>query len=71
MKPRGPHAMRHGFGSAAAGCGVPVRVLQEWMGHSTLTMTERYYKLRDGIGDELVALLDGQPPKGRRRAGGV
>ena len=71
IKPRGPHAMRHGFGSAAAGHGVPVRVLQEWMGHSTLTMTERYFKLREGVGDELVGLLDAVAPKSRRSAGGA
>jgi integrase len=36
------HDLRHTFGTRMAGAGVPMRTLQEWMGHSDLTTTLRY-----------------------------
>jgi integrase len=36
------HDLRHLCGSLLSEAGVPPRVIQEWMGHSTLRMTERY-----------------------------
>jgi integrase len=34
--------LRHTFGTALAGAAVPMRTLQEWMGHRDLKTTERY-----------------------------
>jgi integrase len=36
------HDLRHTFGTAMAGAGVPMRTLQEWMGHRDISTTQRY-----------------------------
>lgn len=36
------HDLRHTFGTAMAGTGVPVRTSQEWMGHRDIETTQRY-----------------------------
>ncbi len=36
------HDLRHTFGMAMAGAGVPMRTLQEWMGHRDIETTQRY-----------------------------
>ncbi|MDO8209650.1 tyrosine-type recombinase/integrase [Conexibacter sp. CPCC 206217] len=36
------HDLRHTFGTHMAAAGVPLRTLQEWMGHRDLTTTQRY-----------------------------
>jgi integrase len=36
------HELRHTFGTAMAAAGVPMRTLQEWMGHRDLATTQRY-----------------------------
>ena len=36
------HDLRHTFGTAMAGAGVPMRTLQEWMGHRDFATTEIY-----------------------------
>jgi integrase len=36
------HDLRHTFGTRMAAGGVPMRTLQEWMGHRHITTTERY-----------------------------
>ena len=36
------HNLRHTFGTAMAAAGVPMRTLQEWMGHRDLATTQRY-----------------------------
>lgn len=36
------HDLRHTFGTAMAGAGVPMRTLQEWMGHEDITTTQIY-----------------------------
>ena len=37
-----PHGLRHTFGTRMAAAGVPMRVLQEWMGHRDIPTTQRY-----------------------------
>jgi integrase len=34
--------LRHTFGTRMAGAGVPMRTLQEWMGHASVKTTEIY-----------------------------
>ncbi len=46
----GPHVLRHSFASHPAMLGVPVRILQDWMGHASVTQTEAYAKLAPGSG---------------------
>jgi integrase len=36
------HDLRHTFGMAMAAAGVPMRTLQEWMGHRDIETTQRY-----------------------------
>jgi integrase len=36
------HDLRHTFGTRMAGAGVPMRTLQEWMGHASVKTTEIY-----------------------------
>ena len=36
------HDLRHTFGTAMAAAGVPMRTLQEWMGHKDIQTTQRY-----------------------------
>ena len=36
------HDLRHTFGTRMAAAGVPMRTLQEWMGHRDLATTQRY-----------------------------
>ena len=38
----GFHTLRHSYGTALAGQGVPMRTLQEWMGHKDIATTQRY-----------------------------
>jgi integrase len=41
--------LRNTFGTVCAAAGVPLRTIQEWMGHESITTTERYasHMLRD------------------------
>lgn len=39
------HACRHTFAVRAVEVGVPIRTLQQWMGHETIEMTEKYGKV--------------------------
>lgn len=36
------HGLRHTFGTAMAAAGVPMRTLQEWLGHRDMATTQRY-----------------------------
>ncbi len=37
-----PKGLRHGFAVNAVRCGVPVTLLQKWMGHADLAVTRIY-----------------------------
>jgi integrase len=52
------HGLRHRFGTWCAEAGVPTKVLRDWLGHSTVLTTERYFRRRGGAVDPaLVARL--------------
>lgn len=61
-----PHMLRHSFASHAMMRGVPIRVLQEWLGHSSIEMTMRYAHLSPSFGNELIDLLVPQTGSGTR-----
>jgi integrase len=42
IEPHRFHDLRHTFGTAMAAAGVPMRTLQEWMGHRDIATTQRY-----------------------------
>lgn len=48
------HMLRHTFAMMR---GVPVQVIQKWLGHANITTTERYAHLRPDTGDDLIELL--------------
>ena len=52
------HDMRHTFCSQLIAAGVPMRQVQEWAGHSTIMVTERYSHLAPGAGKEQIKALD-------------
>ena len=45
------HDLRHTFGTTMAAEGVPMRTLQEWMGHRDVTTTQRYADYAPGLED--------------------
>lgn len=62
------HDLRHTFGTTMAAAGVPMRTLQEWMGHRHISTTERYadYAPRASEGDWITAAFT--PGAGTLRA---
>ena len=54
----GWHALRHTFASHLVMRGVPIKVVQELMGHKDIKTTMRYAHLSPNMGQDAVALLD-------------
>lgn len=54
----GWHDLRHTYGSHLAMRGVPLKVIQELMGHATIEMTNRYAHLSPDTRREAVGVLD-------------
>ena len=44
-----PKGLRHGFGVAAVSSGIPLNLVQKWLGHAQLSTTAIY---ADAVGDE-------------------
>jgi integrase len=55
------HDLRHSFASNLAIAGTPLKQIQEWMGHATIAMTERYAHLAPNGGRHYVDALDANP----------
>ena len=55
------HDLRHTFGSRLAMAGVPMRTIQELMGHHSVVVTERYAHLAAGHLHEAVMRLERVP----------
>jgi integrase len=53
-----PHVMRHTFGSRLADLDVDLRKIAELMGHSSLTMTQRYTHLSDHGKKDAIAKME-------------
>jgi integrase/recombinase XerD len=56
-----PHLLRHTFATHAAENGVPVHILQAWMGHSDIRITERYIAAARDDGASYIELLCPKP----------
>jgi site-specific recombinase XerD len=52
------HDCRHTFASQLVMAGVPLRQVQDWLGHSTIAMTMRYAHLAPGNGASLIRALE-------------
>ena len=63
------HELRHSFASQLMMAGAPLRQVQEWLGHSTITMTMRYSHLAPGGNSALISALD-RPPISEKLANG-
>ncbi len=50
----GFHSLRHSYGTALAAQGVPMRTLQEWMGHRDIQTTQRYADYCPNSGERTV-----------------
>ncbi|KIG11877.1 Integrase [Enhygromyxa salina] len=55
------HLLRHTFASHAVMRGIPMRQIQEWLGHGSIVVTMRYAHLAHGIGDDLIRRLAPAP----------
>jgi integrase len=68
----GFHSLRHSYGTALAGQGVPMRTLQEWMGHRDIKTTERYADYMPSVHEAaMVASAFKRPEVGDPSAGVV
>lgn len=59
--PTGPHAtpkgLRHGFGLHAIRCGVPLNLVQRWLGHASMTTTAIYLQAMGSEEREIAAKM--------------
>jgi len=59
--PVGPHAspkgLRHGFGLHAIRCGVPLNLVQRWLGHASMTTTAIYLQAVGSEEREIAARM--------------
>ena len=61
----GWHVLRHSFASQLVMAGVPLKAVQELMGHRTIEMTMRYAHLSPDVRQSAVRLLDAKPTGSR------
>lgn len=50
-----PKGLRHGFGVAAVQAGIPLNMVQKWLGHAQLSTTAIY---ADAVGAEEQAIAE-------------
>lgn len=68
----GWHVLRHSFASHLVMRGVPLKAVQELLGHATIEMTMRYSHLSPTVCREAVRALDAPPPViGRPNSGQI
>ena len=60
------HDLRHTFGTRCASAGLPLRTLQEWMGHRDVATTQRYADYAPSA-DEATMIARAFAPRGISR----
>jgi integrase len=59
LRPIGWHTLRHSFASHLVARGVPLKAVQELLGHATIEMTMRYAHLSPDVKKDAVRALEG------------
>ncbi len=70
LRPLQWHALRHSFASQLTMDGVPLRVIQELLGHATIEMTMRYAHLAPSARRDAIATLDRPAESGHQMGTG-
>ena len=61
LRPIGWHTLRHSFASHLVARGVPLKAVQELLGHATIDMTMRYAHLSPDVKKDAVRALEPHP----------
>jgi integrase len=71
LRPVGWHTLRHTFASHLVMRGVPLKAIQELLGHATIEMTMRYAHLSPDVKKDAVRALEGHTGGTRTGLGGI